>query len=277
VLRTIGITDSIRLHLTPQPVEIATGVHLLPTPLTSKAMATDPTAWMNTAPTPPGALRIGIAHGSIQGFGSLGEAAVPIDPSRARQAGLDYLALGDWHGVKEIGPETWYAGTPEPDSFTDNGPGHVLVVRLGASDRRTLVEPVRTAAFHWHAMTVDPGGASATDRIARETAQLPAAMSACLLALTLKGRVAPAVATELDAGLLQLEGQLFDLRVDRRELTVVADADDVAMLGQGSVRTVAERLQSLTRSSDPQEARIASLALATLFSMQADRTALETP
>ncbi len=41
------------------------------------------------------------------------------------------MALGDWHGRKQIGPRTWYSGTPEPDAFQDNDPGHALIVALG--------------------------------------------------------------------------------------------------------------------------------------------------
>lgn len=272
VLGTIGIPERVHLHLEQRPMEIEPGVHLLPAPLAAKAMATDPTAWMSTASTPPGALRIGIAHGSVQGFGSLGEAAVPIDPSRAKQAGLDYLALGDWHGVKEIGPETWYSGTPEPDSFAGNDPGYALVVRFGTGDRRATVEPVRTAAYWWHAITIDTVTLAAADRVARDCASLPLPVGSCLLSLTLKGRVDPSVAAAFDASLLRIEGALFDLRVDRRELALSAETDDIEQLGHGSVRRVAERLLQRAASADPQEARVASLALATLFTMQAGAT-----
>ena len=82
------------------------------------------------SPTPAGALRIGLAHGSVQGFGSAGDANVPIDPARVKSAGLSYLALGDWHGTTRISDRAWYSGTPEPDGFRDNDPGNALIVRL---------------------------------------------------------------------------------------------------------------------------------------------------
>ena len=90
---------------------------VLPAPLTAKSTSRDPTAWMDAAATPSGSLRIGLAHGSVQGFGSAGEANVPIDPARAKSAGLAYLALGDWHGTTRISERVWYSGTPEPDGF----------------------------------------------------------------------------------------------------------------------------------------------------------------
>src|SRR3546814_11930568 len=67
--------------------------------------------------TPAGALRIGLAHGSIAEFGASGESANLIPPDRARLAGLAYLALGDWHGFLTIGDRPAYSGHPAVDRF----------------------------------------------------------------------------------------------------------------------------------------------------------------
>ena len=90
----LGVPKNVRLHLKPRVERIADGVALLPAPLTMRSTQADPTAWMDAAATPGAQIRIGLAHGSIQGFGGEdGEAAVPVAPDRARLAGLDYLAL----------------------------------------------------------------------------------------------------------------------------------------------------------------------------------------
>jgi hypothetical protein len=111
----IGLPQNIHLHLTPAPFAFDAQAFLLPAPLTRKAEAQDLTAWMDAAPTPAGALRIGLAHGCVTNFGGDGEATNPINPDRSKSARLDYLALGDWHRTLQIGPAAWYAGTPEPD------------------------------------------------------------------------------------------------------------------------------------------------------------------
>lgn len=133
--------------LTPQSVEAEPGAWILPAPLTHKMSGADPTAWFNAAATPAGAVRIGLAHGSVQGFGA-DTPNNPIAPDRARRAGLDYLALGDWHGQLRIDERTWYAGTPEPDRFKVDGTGRALVVetRPGEPPR---VEPVVTSRYVW--------------------------------------------------------------------------------------------------------------------------------
>ncbi|MDY6873508.1 MAG: DNA repair exonuclease, partial [Chloroflexota bacterium] len=67
LLRQGVLPEHIRVHREPCPVELETGVWLLPAPLRRRAEGADPTAWMETAATPAGALRIGLAHGSISG------------------------------------------------------------------------------------------------------------------------------------------------------------------------------------------------------------------
>ncbi len=94
---------SVRVLDKPEAVAMEEGAWLLPAPLEHRKTVTDPTAAMVDMATPPGALRIGIAHGSITEFGAAGESSNLIPPDRARTAGLDYLALGDWHGFLKVG------------------------------------------------------------------------------------------------------------------------------------------------------------------------------
>ena len=87
----------------------AQGFAVLPAPLAQRHTYNDLTAWFDEADTPAGLLRIGLAHGSVQGLLSEDiDSANPIAPERAASARLDYLALGDWHGCKRIDARTWY-------------------------------------------------------------------------------------------------------------------------------------------------------------------------
>jgi len=113
---------------------------------------------MDQAATPEGAIRIGMAHGSIQGFGSEGEASNYVSPSRANDAGLSYLAMGDWHRQMKVNDRCWYSGTPEPDQFKlppnavtslCNG-GSALLVEINGSEMVPAVSPIPTGRYHWH-------------------------------------------------------------------------------------------------------------------------------
>lgn len=86
---------------------------------------------MDLAPTPPGAVRIGLAHGLIEGLqAQVEEATNPIAADRVQRAQLDYLALGDRHGFLKVDARTWYSGTPEPDHYRYRDAGFVLLVEL---------------------------------------------------------------------------------------------------------------------------------------------------
>lgn len=260
-VRAAAPPANVVLHLEPQATEIARGVVLLPAPLKAKSSVSDPTDWMDDAPTPAGSIRIGMAHGSVTGFGSEGDAAVPIDPARPRRAGLSYLALGDWHGTKKIADRVWYSGTPEPDSFQDNDPGHVLAVTIAGTEATPHVERVRSAKHTWAKRDMRVTAASDLDPLLAELAALGPAAPHHLLQLTLAGRVALAHRLEINAQLSGLEARLFHLACDLSGLAVMHETADLAQFASGAVRTVAERLSTEARGADEERARIAAAAL----------------
>src|SRR5690606_31070946 len=107
----------------PEPIELAANVLLLPAPCTTRRPGRDLTEWMDIAGTADGAIRIGLAHGAIRDFSEDSATSEIIAPNRADRAGLNYLALGDWHGAMRVDPRTWYSGTPEQDRFKHDRSG----------------------------------------------------------------------------------------------------------------------------------------------------------
>lgn len=225
----------------PVPTELRPGLWLLPAPLRQTAPATDPTAWMEAAPTPEGAHRIGIAHGPIASFGESGSA--PIAPDRAARAGLGYLALGDWHSAQRIGPATWYCGTPEPDGFGRRAAGQVLSVALDGAEAPPQVAPLPAAQFAWVTAEQDllpglgPGDL---------TARLPEthARRDTLLSLRLGGRARLSDKAAWDAAAAHLAPELAHLVLDASAVESVVEAEDLDRIGtQGALRQAAEALQ----------------------------------
>ena len=105
---------------------------------------------MDNAQTPNGIIRLGLAHGTVTGFGA-DDREVPnyINPARPNLAGLAYLALGDWHGQKKINDRVWYSGTHETDAFDVAGGGQALLVGIGSADAAPRVTPVETGHYRW--------------------------------------------------------------------------------------------------------------------------------
>ena len=155
----------------PAPVEMAPGVTLLPAPAPRRYPGVDLTAWMDGCATADGQMRIGLAHGGVLDFGSDDGSAETIAPDRAARARLDYLALGDWHGVWRLDDRTRYSGTPERDRFKHAGPGVCLAVTLAGPGALPRVAPVTVGQYDWRqpGLAVTPE----TDALAALDALLP--------------------------------------------------------------------------------------------------------
>ena len=240
-----GLPANVRLHLEPRAIEIASGVLLLPAPLFSKATSTDPTAWMDTAATSEGVLRIGLAHGSVQGFGGEQQASIQIAPDRARRAGLSYLALGDWHGHLAIGNATAYSGTPEPDGYLDNAAGHALLVTLDGPGAAPHVSRKDTAQHRWHQHRIE--ASRTTDIAALEgTVEGWGALARnALLAVEARGRASPAEDHAIRQRLDRLETRIFHLDRKLDALTIVAGDTDLEALEDGPIRDIARELSAI--------------------------------
>jgi len=269
-LLAFGMPTNVVPLLTASPCRIRSDVVLLPAPLFAKQTAEDPTAWMNHAETREGDLRVGIAHGSVRGFGSLGEASVPIDVSRRQSARLDYLALGDWHGTKAIVPGVWYAGTPERDSFAENEPGHVLVVDIDGSGIEPQIEVVRTGHYDWIERRVALSRIADFESFGREIANLGAQARTTVLKLILEGGIDVSEAVDLDRKLTELAAHPLSMRIDDRRLTIRTAISDREFLRDPALVAVADRLIERGKDPDRIEARVAARAMRRLLALAAD-------
>lgn len=278
------LAPNLHLLLEPKPIELDSAI-LLPCPLLRRHEVTDPTAWLRdpevTAALPADKPRIVLAHGSIQGFGSQdddddssgGGNGAPanianfLDINRLPAGACDYLALGDWHGMKEITPSAWYAGTPERDRFPKgegNLPGHVLCVTVerGATP---VVEPVVTARFGWHHIAQDFQDDADVEACATRVEELLAGRSgADLLRLELSGRLGMDAMTRLETLLELWQSRLLRLKLANDTRLAPSEAEVEALTrrtGDPLISRVATRLVALTRGADENAAAVARVAL----------------
>lgn len=132
---------------------------VLPCPLLRRHSATDAMAWLHAFPwdtLPVDRPRLVLAHGSVTNFGErVHHNVVALDGLPT--AAVDYVALGDWHGLKQVGPKAWYCGTPEPDCFDKEGNSRRSQVLLVEVERGETphVTTHPTGHFRWHQMKTE--------------------------------------------------------------------------------------------------------------------------
>lgn len=251
---------------------------LLPCPLLRQAEPLDPTAWVRQLDFDRyGALpRLLLAHGSVHGFGGDeggdgdGEnpavAANRIDLNALPLGELDYIALGDWHGLKQVGPKAWYAGCHEPDRFPRaagyrSGQGLLVEVQRGQLPQ---VTPHGTGSVAWQQIRQRFNDDSDLACLEQQLSDCLGARSGSdLLLLELEGSLSLEAAAQLQALLQRLEARL--LRLKLRDCTSVAPNElELKQLterpGDPLVARVAQRLQALA-SAAGEEAELARLAL----------------
>lgn len=265
---------NVRALVTAEPVPMGERAVILPAPLLYRRTSDDPTAVFEDMATAPGVHRLGLAHGPIQSFSST--AAMNLIPAdRAQRSGLDYLALGDWHGFNRIGERTAYSGTPEDDDFDREVTGGAVLVEIAGPGAIPVLSHHPLGRFAWR------NEAWTLDGVAGFDAQLGALRAGADLArlvlrlkvsgiLGLAERVAVRERLESELG---LEVRWLDL--DLKDLFAKPTEDDLGDIdAHGVLRVAAERLLAMAKGEGP-EARLASAALERMFveNLRAARTA----
>jgi len=264
--RRLGaVPDNVHVCTSPEPLVFdALRAVVLPAPLTQRITHDDLTQWFDAAPSPDGFARIGLAHGSVQGLLAEGmDASNPIAADRAARARLDYLALGDWHGTRQVDARTWYSGTPETDRFRANASGQALLVTLHDAGHPPDVQTLTTGRYRWQTLEWRLHGEASVESAMMELAQLgPHAV----VNLRVAGQLTLAAHARLTDALTHAQGRTRSLEVDTADLRLEPDEDDLARLhAQGHVGEVITTLQ--TQQQQPELAEVARDALVLLAGM----------
>lgn len=264
------IGPNVHIPLRPGVVDLPEqGMAVLAAPLTQRHTYDDTTAIFDSLDTPPGRMRVGLAHGSVTGhLPDSVDSANPIAADRASRARLDYLALGDWHGTLQIDARTWYAGTPEPDRFRSNANGSVLDVHLPGAGAEPRVQSVPVGRYRWSLWAESLLLASDAEVLAHRLQEIGAED---VLRLELSGQLPLESWDALQAAIARAMARSRALLVDTEGLSLAPDAQDLAALGAtGYVSEVAAQLQAM--QDDPTQAAVARQALRLLVQFQRERT-----
>ncbi|MEO6281668.1 DNA repair exonuclease [Roseateles sp.] len=271
--RLNAVPPNAHVCLRPEPLLLPSlGLAVLPAPLTQRHTYNDLTEWFAAARVPPGLFRVGLAHGSVQGI--LAEdidSSNPIAAARAEQAALDYLALGDWHGCKQVDARTWYSGTPETDRFRANASGQALIVSLVEPGGLPSVVQHATGQYRWREDTVDLQVPSDIDALLQQLADLT---SADVVALNLTGRIDLPGRRRLVDAIGQARGRTRSLAADLSALRFEPTSEDFgALQADGYLGDVIANLRAAQEDAAAESAGVARDALALLAGILDERRA----
>ena len=279
------MAPNLSLLLESDPFEIEDAV-ILPCPLVRNKDNTDPTLWLrnfNWNTISISKPRIVLAHGSVQEFGGQNYNLEEETPSRANNLvnldqlpidEIDYIALGDWHNLKQVSENAWYSGTPEPDRFDqgeNNNRGQVLQVDVSRLQKPD-VEIIATGHIKWHNLNFRFNSDKDLDRFERQVEDLTAGrVSRDLLRVEISGALSLSGYSRFELLKADLENKLIRLRI-KGECHKVPESDELEKLTSGIqdplIAQVAGKLiESLNREEDldSEQASITRLALCELY------------
>lgn len=267
-IRLNAIPPNVHPCLEPTPwLDESAGIAVLPAPLTQRNTYSDLTEWYAGTETPAGFVRIGLAHGSVEGILADDiDSSNPIAAGRAVQAKLDYLALGDWHGTKQVDARTWYSGTPETDRFKANDSGQALLVELTEPGGVPKVTPIAIGQYRWHSVSREIQIPSDIERAQEHLARFG---SSDVVQLIVAGRTDIAGHRCLHDAIERTRGRTRSVTADLASLHLEPTAEDIQSLqADGYVAEVIAELQARQEGLGCNQARDALILLAGIL----DRT-----
>lgn len=271
-----ALAPNLIVLLEPVPHECDTAV-LLPCPLLRRSVSVDPTEWLRSPDVlsglPSDKPRIVLAHGSTQTFSGQWEddeedsaGGNLLDLSRLPESEIDYIALGDWHGTKQVDAKAWFAGTPELDRFAkggDHNPGNILLVEIHRGALPQATKAV-TAGLRWNELTFDFADDTTLNEFQdRLSALLGQRANEDLLRLTLSGSVGIEASRRLDETLESLEARLLRLKLTNQTRIAPTDAEIDALTTRASDPLIANVAGQLVQraTGDEEDAQVARIAL----------------
>ena len=255
------------------------GVRILAAPLAERFGRTNPIEELcreeAAGSTPAATVVVGLAHGSAAVSETVGgeSDAFPIPPELAKAAGLDYLALGDWHSHLARGDRTCYPGTHEPLAFGDDaGSLHVTLAERGA---RPKVERIAGGVCRWIDVERTLGDESLEGFLAElDSGRSPvgpgsggvgAAGGDALVRFRLGGFVSFDRFKRLEEGLAIARERYLACFIERMPEVRPSDAELREIASEGYMKRVVERL--IERAADGgEEAAAAESALLRVYS-----------
>jgi exonuclease SbcD len=195
---------------------------LYPGPCDSKHSRENALGWLPAPPETTGlqtTLRIGVAHGSIEGISPDTEGNYfPMTQVELRGAGMDFWVVGHTHNqhpaTEDAEDFLFIPGCPEPDGFDCSHEGKAWIINAGDAVRG---QSLSTGAYRFHSREIRLEDGSDLENLFAPYRSEEFARA--LVRLDLEGRLNAAKQHELREILAALAASLAWLRVDDSALT----------------------------------------------------------
>ena len=250
---------NLQVHTTRELVELvaknsSTPVRLYPFPVHSRYTLTDPLAAV--APVASPGVSIGLAHGHLitVTFGAHeSDIKLPLDPAHVDRIGLDYLALGHWHGTRIVSERVAYSGTHEQTGYAETDAGNVLLVSISGDQALPVIRPIRVGHFEWLSRQLTFAGDVDLGRL-REA--LEDAKENSFLAITMDGELPDALFESYREVLAEARAQYADLRVADASLRWVSSNHAMTTITDASLKEIQAQLGHELENAADEEADV---------------------
>lgn len=207
--------------------------------------------------------KVAMAHGSVQIEGKAAPDDMPITFREIAESGMQYIALGHWHGAQEcsFGNTTaWYAGSPEvtyQEGKGGLGQGYVLSVDIIDSAQ---VKPIKVSEKTIKEVDIDMQIYENVENVLHELGKL--ADPQCMLIATIFGFAESAVFIDPEQIERALEDKFFSITVKSKammkmpEITALEFPEEL-VIGQ-FVRIMQKKIEA---TQVPDERRVLEDAL----------------
>ena len=267
--------DHIVVLDSPKPYECTINDHkvqFFPCPCPSKTSEKNVIGWVRGAEKNPSAVRVGIAHGNVEGLGlDTNDRYFNMTETELVTSGVHTWLLGHIHtpcpnGDRGYGPRTLFmAGSTTPESVRRNSEGSVWIINVGTNGVETF-KRVRTGKVSFKRITrhfIATDRSPAIQSLRKEIKNLDA--QNCVLDLELEGELGDTELGELQGLIQETEStetgfiQAFVTNDVKKRLSEQQIADEFP-----SETRASELLTHLLKSPNPEDAAAALVAIRTL-------------
>lgn len=250
---------------------------LHPCPVFSKFITQDLTGVIPIVHEADG-IHIGVAHGSLIGKTAVSDwedITLPIDPSCVDKTGIDYLALGHWHGYRAYEDAKGtiriaYSGTHEQTKYDEDGAGKCLLIQIAGKGEAPQIEPIQTGQLKWESRDFEMRDASSIDELKQYFESIG---DIDMVRLVLRGELPLECKEELD-NMLEYQGTLhknFRVKIEFLDIIAPVQLDEQANLGDPTLNQTAQELnQQLASETDTERKKIIAEALTSLLKFGKD-------